>query len=188
MKIQQSEESVYEAVLTGELKIDHQGRIWRTGKRHPHKGTGGMMFLPCVPRRAENRVAQGYLQVRVMFRKVRRHASAHRLVYRHFHGVIPRGMTINHKNGIKDDNRPENLELATQSEQILHAVRVLGTARAANQRGEKHHNVKLTDEAVVAIRHARVAGKTQTELARQYNVSQPTIADICHRRTWTHIQ
>ncbi len=56
----------------------------------------------------------------------RHHALAHRLVYRHFKGPIPAGLTVNHLNGMRGDNRPENLELATASEQKLHAIRVLG--------------------------------------------------------------
>ncbi|MGX2041495.1 DUF5131 family protein [Methylocaldum sp. MU1018] len=45
-------------------------------------------------------------------------------------------MTINHKNGIKTDNRPENLELATCSEQHIHALRVRGSERGKERHGE----------------------------------------------------
>lgn len=54
-----------------------------------------------------------------------RRALAHRLVWAVAHGMIPVGMTVNHKNGDKGDNRIENLELMTQREQIRHRYRVL---------------------------------------------------------------
>jgi hypothetical protein len=39
--------------------------------------------------------------------------SAHRLAWEYAHGEIPEGMQIDHINGIRDDNRIENLRLAT---------------------------------------------------------------------------
>ena len=66
-----------------------------------------------------------YLQVRTMIDGKRIHALAHRLVWFHFNGPIPPGLTINHKKGNKKDNRPEMLELATYAEQVRHAREVL---------------------------------------------------------------
>lgn len=48
----------------------------------------------------------------------------HRLVLRAFTGVS--GPQCNHKNGVRNDNRLENLEWMTCSENIRHAFRVLG--------------------------------------------------------------
>ena len=188
MNIQRSEIKVYRAVQRGELEIDNEGRIWRTHLQINNRWTGQLTMKPCKRRRAEHRVTQGYLQVHLMENKVRANASAHRLVWHHFFGAIPDGLTINHKNGIKDDNHPQNLELATASQQALHAARVLKTARCANQQGEKHHRPKLTDDQVIEIRQLLAQGLAkQQELADRFQVSQPTISDIRRRRTWTHL-
>ena len=48
---------------------------------------------------------------------------AHRLIWIHHHGLIPPNMVINHINGIKDDNRIENLELVSQKENMQHAFK-----------------------------------------------------------------
>ena len=52
--------------------------------------------------------------------------SVHRLVAKAFHGLPPEGHIVNHKNGIKEDNRPENLEWVTYTENVHHALYVLG--------------------------------------------------------------
>jgi hypothetical protein len=51
----------------------------------------------------------------------------HKLVALHFLSERPSNKHyVNHKNGIKNDNRAENLEWLTHSENILHAYHVLG--------------------------------------------------------------
>ena len=47
---------------------------------------------------------------------------AHRLVAMAFVEGYREGLEVNHKNGIKDDNRPENLEWVTGQENVRHAV------------------------------------------------------------------
>ena len=42
--------------------------------------------------------------------------SVHRVIWELFNGPIPNGMEIDHINGIRDDNRIENLRLATKSQ------------------------------------------------------------------------
>jgi len=48
---------------------------------------------------------------------------AHRMIWESVNGPIPEGFQINHINGIKDDNRIENLEMVTPRQNMLHAYR-----------------------------------------------------------------
>lgn len=57
------------------------------------------------------------------------------------------------------------------------------------RRGERHHNAKLTDAKVLAMREEYATGKTSHwKLAMKYDIeSADTIGRIIRRETWTHI-
>lgn len=48
--------------------------------------------------------------------KIGKSKLAHRVVWESFNGEIPKGMEIDHKNTVRDDNRLENLRLVTSKE------------------------------------------------------------------------
>lgn len=121
MSHQLCERHVIKLVERGELAIDCAGRVWRMAARRGLKN-GGSHLVPCEPRRAEHETTLGYLQVRAVVDGRRYYALAHRLIWQHFHGDIADGLTVNHRDGVKSHNAPENLELATYSEQALHAA------------------------------------------------------------------
>lgn len=106
-------------------------------------------------------------------------AFAHRFIWEWINGPIPSGLFINHINGVKSDNRVENLELVTSRENILHAYR---TGLANGLSGESNSMSKLTAEKVEFIRRNRtITGK---ELASRFGVSQAAISLVRNYKTW----
>lgn len=179
------DERIYRAVLSGELEIDSQGQIWRAKKRGWDRWKNQVVMRPCRRVRAENDIGE-YLQIRVMVNKRRDYTGAHRLVFRHFHGQIPPGLTINHKDGQKKNNHPDNLELATYADQARHAIRVLMVGRT-DQGGEKNAMAKLRAGAVREIRRRRAAGESLKSIAMAFNVSDRTISKIARGQLWASI-
>jgi ribosome-binding protein aMBF1 (putative translation factor) len=112
--------------------------------------------------------------------------NAHRLVYEVFVGPIPEGMQINHKNGIKDDNRPENLEVVTASENKLHAHRVLGLPGNINSMpGETNPRAKVNWDQVREIRRRyAVGGISQQALADEFRLDQTVVSRIVRGTIW----
>jgi hypothetical protein len=85
-------------------------------------------------------------------------------------------LTVNHKNGIKTDDRLENLEYCTISENILHAYRT-----GLKACGEKHHKSKITKNQALEIFYDK---RTQREIAKSYGISQPSVKCIKKKQSW----
>lgn len=114
---------------------------------------------------------------------------------RDYHKVVadcfipnPEGLRdVNHKNGNKLDNRVDNLERITHSENVQHAYR---TGLAKKQIGEENHAHKLTKKDVKYIRSVYLKRDPHygaVALANKFNVDRTTIYDIVNRRTWREI-
>lgn len=110
--------------------------------------------------------SNGYIQVHLTKEgKKNRKICIHRLVGKHFLIDDKGENIINHKNGIKTDNRIENLEYCTQSENVQHAI----------------DNEFLDFESIEKPVYARLGGKVKefksiTECANYFQVSHSTIS------------
>lgn len=80
----------------------------------------------------------GYLTVGLNRDFKRRHFLVHRLVASAF--VKGEGPQVNHINGVKTDNRPENLEWCDQSYNQLHAFRIGLKKAPPNTRPGRNHS------------------------------------------------
>ena len=90
---------------------------------------------------------------------------------------------INHKNGIKTDNRVENLEWCTRSQNLTHAFRVL-LRPPVKVYGERHGNSKLTDSEVKIIRSEYTKNDTSIKnLSERFLVSKTQIRLIVQNKS-----
>lgn len=78
----------------------------------------------------------GYLKVALTNKGKTETCFVHRLVASTFLDNPNNLPQVNHKNGIKDDNRVENLEWVSRSENIRHRIDVLGIS-LRNKKGSK---------------------------------------------------
>jgi len=77
----------------------------------------------------------GYLRIQLWRNNKNKYASIHKLVAESFlEKPLGNNIVVNHKNGVKNDNRLENLEWVTQQENIQHAWKNgLASAKKVNQ-------------------------------------------------------
>jgi hypothetical protein len=108
--------------------------------------------------------------------------TEHRLVANSFIENPENKATVNHINGIKTDNRVENLEWNTQLENKQNAV----NSGLTNLKGNNHPRSKLTEIQVLEIKDVGLS-KTKTFLSKKYGVSRITISRIINNVNWNHI-
>lgn len=117
---------------------------------------------------------QGYLRVR--FGKKTK--AVHRLVLETFLG--PSDLEVNHINGNKSDNRLENLEYLTRSENMIHAYK----NGLHSGYGDAHFNAKISKALAIEIYNAKGG---YSEIARRYNLKPSLVRKIKVKETWKHI-
>lgn len=145
-------------------QIHDDGRIWSSFK--------GGYFIKLKPKVA------GYVSITVRESKgVYRTRFVHRLVWEAFNGEIPKNLEINHKNGIKHDNRLENLELVTKSENIRHAIKNLGHRPQDNLKVDSE--LKLLRKSATQFLHS--IDWTQREIAKVLGISQPQVSQYLNQ-------
>ena len=94
-----------------------------------------------------------------------------------FIGPRPDGMDVAHKNGIRNDNRLENLRYDTKTgncaDKKLHGTQ---------QYGRQVSTSKLTEEQVMAI---RMDGRGIRKIGREYGVHHKSISSIKNGKNWS---
>ena len=122
----------------------------------------------------------GYLNIGLTVGGVRKRCLVHRLIALAFLGKSD--LDVNHINGIKYDNRLENLEYLSHADNIRHGFLAgLYDGRIL----DKTWNAKLTIADVKQIKDLHYSGNmSQRYLARLYGVGKSTINSIFIGRNW----
>lgn len=115
---------------------------------------------------------------RYYYKKKYRFVSIPRYVCaKHFGLPKDPSQQVNHKNGVRLDNRPSNLEWCTKSENQRHRYRVLKHPPVVG-------NKKINYEVASSIREKFRSGQSVNSLAREYALSKSTISYVVNNKTW----
>lgn len=149
----------------GLYQVSNLGRIKSIGRRVSWK----FYDKPCARNHNERMITPevgkiGYYRVGLCKNGKRTRYSLHRIIAKAFIPNPDNLPTVNHKNGIKTDNRLENLEWVSYSDNNLHAWRVLNK-KAYNAKAVR---CKETGEVFRTMAEAAIKyGKKRTALCQQ---------------------
>lgn len=153
---------------------------WMTVKEFPSyevSSYGAIRNAAGKPRKPSLK-ANGYLQVTLKHKGSYKNYYVHRLVACAFMPPSDLSMDVNHKDGVRHNNKLDNLEWASRKENIQHAIKTFGSMC-----GLKHSQAKLTIDEVEEIRKS---DGSSTLAANKYKVSSAHIRAIRNGKRWTN--
>ena len=115
-------------------------------------------------------------------KRMMRKLTVHKLVLNTFVRGRYDNECASHLNGIKNDNRLNNLVWESLKDNIARKKQ-----HGTSQVGERSGIAKLKNTDVIKIRKLHKQGQTTTEISKMFNMSRPNIGYIVNRKTWTHI-
>jgi len=171
--------------------VTEDGRVWAKPRgtyikdkigRNIFHGHGGKWLRPGLN-------CKGYLSVNLYDKigsNIHKNYLVHQLILETFVGPRPDGMECCHNNGIRTDNRLENLRWGTRSENQQDSIKH-GTHGGLGIYGEKHHNSKISNQNRRLILYMYATKLfTRRQLAKMYNVVEVTIKKLVEGHTFPY--
>ncbi len=158
-------------------RLARDGVLWSCLNRHG-KQTGCWHRISLTPEK------NGYIRVtlRQGTEGPPRRELLHRLILETFVGPCPMGMEACHENGIRSDNRVENLRWDTRKAN-RGDMRLHGTL----PRGESHGMSRHTDEDIRSVRRLHSEGRSHRKIAAITGIGRVTVGKIIRGQAWRHI-
>lgn len=158
----------------GKYQASNQGRIRSLDRVYDRRNRFGTVYsckkkgrVLALKYSANN---AGYISVSIGAGTYR---MLHRLVAMAFHGTPKIGQVVNHKNGVKTDNRAENLEWVSQRNNCVHSRIQLG-----------HRGKKLTIDQVKQIIVLSNSGMMTKDIAQKFRITRHGVSGILTGRFW----
>ncbi len=155
------------------LLNDSNYRVESSGKIYTRIARTGKVMVNEKWREVSQEDEKGYLHINYK----RKRLYIHRIIYAKYVGSLDEDLVINHKNGIKHDNRVENLELVTVKENNIHRFRVLKSKPVIG-------NAKIDKQIADEIRRERETGKPYSFLVKKYGICKGSISAIVNNKIW----
>ncbi len=163
----------------GIYQISNLGRV-----KSLERTVKGYISLTNLPERIlkQNPDTRGYLMVRLYKNGIAKTKKVHRLVAKSFIPNSKNLATINHINGIKHDNRVENLEWMTYKENSIHAYKTGLNKSVLSNNGRS----KLKETDVLEIMKLK-SSYSQRKIAKMFSISRSVVKSIHDGKTWTRL-
>jgi hypothetical protein len=158
--------------LQGMYLISNKGRVLRK-ERTVDKGKWGQVTFPERMLIPNKRLGYDSVVIRI-YNKIFKE-SIHRIVAKHFIPNPQNKPFINHINGIRDDNRVENLEWCTAKENSQHSWR---TGLQKGKRGDTNKLSRVTLNQRLEMERMNSSGVFQSEIAKSFGLNQATVSKI----------
>lgn len=126
---------------------------------------------------------KGYYQFSYTLLGKKRYTMVHKLMALAYLPKVEGTTEVNHKNGIRTDNRIENLEWVSRGQNIKHSYDILKRKRI---QGTMNRKAKLNDEKVREIKKM-IGILTIREIAKMYDTHHSLIQGIKDGKRWPHV-
>lgn len=175
----------------GLYQVSNLGRVKSLGRFHKFPNGGIYEIKPRILKNATE--TSGYLFV-ALYNGYRKQYKIHRLVAEAFIPNPNNLPQVNHKDLNKQNNRVDNLEWCTASENIKHAfkhgVRKMPDKlknMIKNFDGENNPNSKLKKDEIIDIKTQINNGISYKKIAQKYNLNPNYIYLIKNGKVWKNI-